>query len=173
MTVLICLFAANWFNLRVKLWDTTSYKLEVTSHLNQAEVKDISIEEVMKKVKNGGSTEDILSDLEHIKNGKTNVVVDSKMIIEEFVDSYEYAKYALTKDGQTSEPCKWYDYNEEMAEFSKKYPNWLFTLSGTGEEAGDIWKRYYLNGKVQEAVARITFDDFDEKKLKKLKKVKK
>lgn len=148
---------------------STSYRLEVKNHSGKEDTKEFNIDNVMKKVRSGGSTEEILAELEHIKNGIENVVVTSEMVISEFVDSYDYAKYALTKTGHTSEPCKWYDHNEELAEFSKKYPTWLFILFGEGEESGDIWKRYYLNGKVQEAVAKITFDEFDEKKLKKVK----
>ena len=148
---------------------STSYKLEVQKYADAEQTKEISIENLITKVKNGGSTEEILTDLEHIKSGKKNVVVTSEVIIAEFVSSYEYAGYALNKKGNTSEPCSWYDHDEQLAEFSKKYPNWLFVLSGKGEEAGDIWKNYYLNGQVQKAVARITFDEFDEKKLKKVK----
>jgi hypothetical protein len=34
-----------------------------------------------------------------------------------------------------------------------------------GEEGGDMWKRYYKNGKVQVANAKITYDEYDETKL--------
>lgn len=147
----------------------TSYSLEVKKYGDEPSIKEINLDEVIKKVKTGSSQEEILHDLEFIKSGKKNILITPEMIIEEFVTTHEYASYALTKTGGTSESCKWYDYNEELAKFSKKYPNWLFILSGEGEEAGDIWKNYYLNGKVQQAVAKITFDEFDEKKLKKVK----
>lgn len=147
----------------------TSYSLEVQKYGSSQTTKEVNLDEVIKKVTKGSSKEDILKDLEILKSGKKQVQVNSEMIIEDFINSYEYAGYALTKAGKTSEPCKWYDSNEELAEFSKKYPEWLFILSGEGEESGDIWKNYYLNGKVQKAVAKITFDEFDEKKLKKVK----
>lgn len=147
----------------------TSYRLEVKKYGTEADIKEINIDEVMKKVANGSNKEDILNDLELLKSGKKKVEVTPNMIIEEFVKTYEYAGYALNKKGETSEPCSWYDYDTELAQFSKKYPGWLFILSGKGEEAGDLWKNYYVDGKVQKAVAKIVFDDFDEKKLKKVK----
>jgi hypothetical protein len=63
------------------------------------------------------------------------------------------------------EDCKWYEHIEDMKEYSKKYPKVLFTLSGHGEDYEDIWKKYFLNGKVQIEKARITFDNFDKNKL--------
>lgn len=62
--------------------------------------------------------------------------------------------------------CKWYEHDKHMREVSKNNPGTIFILEGEGEESGDIWKKYYLNGKCQEARAIITFEPFDEKKLK-------
>lgn len=64
------------------------------------------------------------------------------------------------------EGCRWYDHDVDMRNLSREYPTLLFTLEGEGEEAGDLWKKYYNNGRVQVAKAKITFDEFDEKKLK-------
>ena len=61
---------------------------------------------------------------------------------------------------------KWYDHDKDMKEISKKFPELVFELCGEGEESGDIWKKYYKDGKVQVCKAKITFDEFDEKKLK-------
>jgi hypothetical protein len=60
---------------------------------------------------------------------------------------------------------KWYSHEEHMRQYSLKHPNTLFKLSGEGEENGDMWHEYYLNGKMQRARAKIVFDDFDESKL--------
>ena len=62
--------------------------------------------------------------------------------------------------------CKWYEHQKHMKHFSKQFPTTLFTLSGEGEEPGDLWKKYFLNGKIQVANAKITYDKFDARKLK-------
>lgn len=147
----------------------TRYSLEIKCLKEQKEVEQINIENVMKKVKVGSSKEEILKDLELIKNGKENTVIDENSIFEDLRNTSEDARYAIDEGGNGNDSCKWYESKNEILSFSKKYPNWLFTLTGEGEESGDIWKRYFLNGKVQEAKAKITFDEFDEKKLKKIK----
>lgn len=63
------------------------------------------------------------------------------------------------------DPCKWYEHDEDMRKVSKLYKDTIFILKGEGEDPGDIWKKYYLDGKCQEARAIITFDEFDESKL--------
>jgi len=64
-----------------------------------------------------------------------------------------------------SDDCKWYDHDKDMREISKKYPETIFILEGEGEESGDIWKKYYLNGKCQVAKAEVIIPEFDESKL--------
>lgn len=64
------------------------------------------------------------------------------------------------------ESCKWYEHEKHMKDFSKKHPETVFVLHGEGEESGDIWYKYFHNGKMQEARAKITYDDYDPKKLK-------
>ena len=51
--------------------------------------------------------------------------------------------YAMREDGVE---LRWYDHEDDMKEFSKRYPNLLFKLSGTGESNGDIWIQYYHDG---------------------------
>ena len=61
---------------------------------------------------------------------------------------------------------KWYEHEEDMKRVSKAFPETLFILEGNGEEKGDIWRKYFKNGKVQVSKIVISFDAFDEKKLK-------
>lgn len=65
-----------------------------------------------------------------------------------------------------NDSCKWYSHQKDMIEYSLRYPDTVFELSGEGEESGDIWKEYYKNGKVQVCKVVITFEKFDESKLK-------
>lgn len=64
------------------------------------------------------------------------------------------------------EETKWYNHENDMREISKQFPDVIFQLNGEGEESGDIWVKYFVNGKMQTASAKITFDGFDQKKLK-------
>ena len=73
--------------------------------------------------------------------------------------------YAVDSVGGGNDACKWYEHEEEVAQFSKIYPDVLFELHGEGEESGDIWKKYFKNGKIQICNAKIIFDEFDESKL--------
>jgi hypothetical protein len=104
---------------------------------------------------------------EGVKTISTDEAIIQKLskIIEES-DSGEM--HGINCDGSTAGNCKWYEHEQEVAEFSKYFPTTLFTLNGEGEETGDIWKKYFLNGKMQVAKAKILFDEFDEKKLKKV-----
>lgn len=73
--------------------------------------------------------------------------------------------YAIDPEGESVDSCKWYQHEEEVREFSKQFPDVLFTLSGAGEESGDIWKQYFVNGKSQYTKAKLVFEDFDLAKL--------
>lgn len=86
-------------------------------------------------------------------------------VIELFRNENENAKYALNPDGSSNTECKWYSFDEEFREFSNKFPDFLFKLSGEGEDSDDRWTRYYLGGKCHFAKAKIVIEDFDESKL--------
>jgi len=64
-----------------------------------------------------------------------------------------------------AEACKWYDCDTDLKLLSKEYPNLLFTLSGKGEEAGDLWRNYYRNGHAQACRAKIIYDEPDLDRL--------
>jgi len=77
----------------------------------------------------------------------------------------EEAAYAFNDDGRSEDGTKWYDYRQDMIEFSKRFPDVLFRLHGEGEEGGDLWDEYYKNGQYQHCPVRMEYDDFDENKL--------
>lgn len=78
--------------------------------------------------------------------------------------------FTKEEDGDTvylaDEPRKWYESTADMKEMSIRFEDVLFKLHGEGEEAGDLWDEYYLNGKHQRCNAILTYEPFDENKLK-------
>lgn len=56
--------------------------------------------------------------------------------------------------------CRWYNHDSTMITLSSKLPYLVFRLSGEGEESGDLWRKYYHDGKCQYCPAKIEYDDF-------------
>jgi len=78
----------------------------------------------------------------------------------------ENAEYALDECGESSfERLKWYSHEQDMKKFSEKYPDEVFKLQGEGEESGDVWIKYFRNGKVQVCKAVLVFEEYDPRKL--------
>jgi hypothetical protein len=94
------------------------------------------------------------------------IITGEHWLISEFREFSDDANFAIDDDGGYYESCKWYDHEKDLREFSKKYPEAIFKLSGEGEDTRDLWVEYYKNGKMQICPAIITFDEFDESKLK-------
>lgn len=60
---------------------------------------------------------------------------------------------------------KWYGHHADMVRLSRQFPSLVFDLYGEGEESGNIWHKYYKNGKCQKCPVKMTFDPYDESKL--------
>jgi len=61
--------------------------------------------------------------------------------------------------------CKWYNHVEHMKEVSEKNPSIVFKLQGEGEDPGDMWNKYFKNGKMQVCKVQFIFPPYDESKL--------
>lgn len=70
-----------------------------------------------------------------------------------------YESYA-TIEGH--DVIKWYDFEDDVREFSKSYPDELFEWLVVGEESPDMWKGYAKNGKFTRLVALHSFPEFTE-----------
>jgi hypothetical protein len=81
------------------------------------------------------------------------------------VFSYKDALEKFVGDNVLSDSCSWYEHDEDMKKFSLKYPGMVFCLTGEGEEAGDLWKGYYRDGKSQKVEAQIVYPPFDPEVL--------
>lgn len=62
--------------------------------------------------------------------------------------------------------AKWYDWQTDLIKLSKKHPNLLFIVEGTGESADDMWICWITNGMLQHEPKQITFNPYDPGKLK-------
>lgn len=93
------------------------------------------------------------------------IIEGDPFTIDDLREVSEGASYALTKDGETSESCSWYDHEIDLKSFSRKFPATVFKLSGQGEDNEDMWVKYFMNGKMQECKAEITYPPFDKNKL--------
>lgn len=80
----------------------------------------------------------------------------------------DYFDSLYRSGGDFGESWKWYDHESDVAEVTKlpQFKDWLIELRGEGEEAGDLWIKYFKNGKVQVCRAEIVYPPFDESKLK-------
>ena len=67
----------------------------------------------------------------------------------------------------TCETLKWYEHDSDMLELSMQYPDYIFVLNGIGEDNfmddPDMWKSYYVNGKMQTTYAQIYYEPIDER----------
>lgn len=88
-----------------------------------------------------------LKDFLFLGNEKTGSMID-----------YELRLYS-------DDECKWYDHEEDMILLSQEFPNVLFKLHGEGEENGDIWDKYFMDGKMQYCPAKVQCAPFDRSKL--------
>ena len=86
-------------------------------------------------------------------------------IIEDLRNNCTSAYYAIDHCGINNQPTKWHESTKNLKTFSKNYPSYLFILSGEGEDTGDLWKTYFINGKHQISQAIITYPEFDINKF--------
>lgn len=83
----------------------------------------------------------------------------TKDVIYNFLQVCEDARYAINDKGKTEESCSWYDLKKDLENYSKNHPNIVFIMSGFGEESGDVWKMYCINGKSEYIKAKMVFDE--------------
>ena len=66
---------------------------------------------------------------------------------------------------ESTDETKWYEHEDDMKFLSNQFPDILFKLHGEGEEKGDVWDKYFINGKMQHCHAVMTIPSFDKNKL--------
>lgn len=78
---------------------------------------------------------------------------------DEITDALDKLGYSDLAAGHSME-MKWYDHERDMIELSQEFPDTVFILTGCGEEEGDLWKKRFVDGKVDEVRAEIVYPDF-------------
>jgi len=96
----------------------------------------------------------------------------AESLIAELRIANEEADYCLDTKGMPGDAGKWYKHEEDMLAFSELHPDFIFTLSGKGESGGDLWKKYFLNGKLQRTKAELRYEVFSRSALEKPKLLK-
>lgn len=91
--------------------------------------------------------------------------LDEYLTPSNYIKTHDELSFALSEDGSTSERSKWYEHERDMMEMSEAMPAYLFTLSGEGEEAEDLWRKYFINGKMQICKAEIVYPPFNPAQL--------
>jgi hypothetical protein len=125
--------------------DDTQFKIEIAKK-KAAEVKEIQESNISDTLK-----EKLIKDVigSYVRSAVTQNDVINLLSYDPFGDQ-----------------CKWYDHEDDMRNVSKNFKDVLFVLTGNGEEAKDMWVKYFLNGKMQVENAVITYGEFDKNKLK-------
>jgi len=81
-------------------------------------------------------------------------------------DKSSYFYHALIKE----EPAKWYEHDQDMLRLYLEFPDALLELQGEGEEAGDLWRTYYLNGRLHSVKGKVVYPEFNPRALRALDK---
>ncbi|QGH76408.1 hypothetical protein SEA_DAUBENSKI_104 [Streptomyces phage Daubenski] len=88
--------------------------------------------------------------------------VYDKMMRDRSKITFSYSNYDFTLgdwlDRDYSENLKWYEWEKDMKQLSKEWPNVLFILDGDGEETGDLWRAWFRNGAMYKLEAKIVFE---------------
>jgi hypothetical protein len=82
----------------------------------------------------------------------------------ETMTDYSWEEYSIGSY-TPGDSIKWYDYDDHMKNLSKMFPEVTFSLDGSGEEQGDVWKTIYKNGETIKSYKSVMtlVDDENEK----------
>lgn len=143
----------------------TSYTLKVEQLTGETQTQTLTLNEAMEKVNTmkNVNKDEVLKLLQRVQAG--DIALTAEDIIAQLREENSNARYCLDANGETQESGKWYESKADLQAFSARYPGWLFTLEGAGEESGDLWRCYFYEGKTQMAQAVITYEMFDKTKL--------
>jgi hypothetical protein len=76
-------------------------------------------------------------------------------------DQFDEVGVGFVFDLGGSSDIPWYEHEEHMLRISERCPEFTFTLTGIGETNGDLWKKRFRAGRVEEARAEIVWPEFE------------
>jgi hypothetical protein len=79
--------------------------------------------------------------------------------LQEVRDQFGALGYIFDSGGL--EALYWYEHEEDLLRISALCPEFTFTLTGIGETAGDLWKKRFRAGAVEEVRAEIVWPEFE------------
>ena len=77
-------------------------------------------------------------------------------------DLFDAAGVGPVFDNGRISDTSWYEHEEDLSRISARCPEFTFTLTGVGEESGDMWKKRFHFGRVEEVRAEIVWPEFKE-----------
>lgn len=87
----------------------------------------------------------------HAENKKDEFAYPLVRMINDLGGLFYWSRDILTQSRleeiSPDEEATWYDAEDDIKKLSKELPDITFCLSGSGEEGGDEWARYFKNGK--------------------------
>lgn len=93
-----------------------------------------------------------------------------EIIGEEGAYDLEFHKENISKDADYDsvfeDSVTWRYMDQNMLDYSIKYPLITFCIHRNGEESDDFEKCYYKNGKNKNCNGKIVYEEYNEKDLK-------
>ena len=80
-------------------------------------------------------------------------------VMDTLIKTMDYGEFQQNSETEWSsaEQWKWYGHEDNLKAVSKAHPLSLITVTGYGEEQGDIWRKYFLAGQMQTCKLEIKF----------------
>jgi len=97
---------------------------------------------------------------------KTNYTLEHDVTedtLEDVRDQFNMLKIGFVFDNTDCLPAiSWYEHEADLIYISTHFPEFTFTLTGIGETNGDLWKKRFRAGRVEEVRAEIVWPEFEE-----------
>jgi hypothetical protein len=92
-----------------------------------------------------------------------DIIKDPDNQVEDFYEEFD-EKTGLLFDfsNYNGTEAKWYNWESDMKELSKKFPKMMFRLDGTGEAQFDVWDCHFCNGRSYYREIQTYWEPFDE-----------